>query len=278
MSIDYDIPIEAYHAAEHPSKSKLEEFAEFGPQHYHARFVAKTIPGKSSDAFTVGNGFECYLFQGPEEFAKHYAPQPVGMKLSTKAGMAWEAEQGLACRAIISAKDFAPFEDMRKAVMANPIARKLLSQGRPQATVRRELPAFGFTVQARPDWLSLEPCAPYTSGAYLVDLKTTTNLLQFNRDCCDYGYNRQFALGQWLLAREGIQAEAFALVIEKKLAPRCRVLRIPEIALADGWASIKADLERVAECYRTGNWSDEQTEIQDVEVPVWQMRKMEGAA
>ncbi len=91
----------------------------------------------------------------------------------------------------------------------------------------------------------------------------------------DLGYHRQFGMTQWGLAREGIQAEGFALVIEKKRAPRCRVLRIPEFALAAGWESVKTDLELLAEHYRTGNWVVEQSAIEDVQIPQWQQRQME---
>lgn len=277
MIID-GLSITEYHAAEFPSKSKLDELREFGTLHYAARYITKTIPGKDSSAFTVGNAFECYVFKPVtkfDEFDRKYAVKPEGMKFTNKDGQTWRDEHLTAGREILTAKEFECFPDMRKAILDNPIAKALLSQGRAQPTVRRELLGLGLTVQCRPDWLSLEKCEGYTEGAFNLNLKTSLSLDAFKRQVVDLGYHRGAALEQWCLAKEGIQAESLMLVVEKKLAPRCRVYRIPEVALQTGWQEIKEDLEQLADCYRRNDFSDNQAAISEVALPAWELRRME---
>ncbi len=107
-----------------------------------------------------------------------------------------------------------------------------------------------------------------------MNLKTCADLDLYTKHCVTLGYHRQSALEQWLLAKEDIITEHFQLVVEKKLAPRCRVLRIPEKILSAGWDLTKSDIEKIAARYRSGDWSDVQTEIEDVAVPAWADRQL----
>jgi hypothetical protein len=163
---------------------------------------------------------------------------------------------------------------MIHAVMANPFATQLLASGSPQMTVRHDLEALGVSAQARPDWFCRSFVTGITEGAYTVNLKTCADLDLYARHCVPLGYHRQAALEQFLLAKHGIITEHFQLVVEKKLAPRCRVFRIPETILAAGWELTKASVEQIASRYKSGIWSDVQSEIEDVKIPGWADRQL----
>ncbi len=273
-----NITIDAYHASSKLSTSKIRVFSEEGPEAFHRTFNLKTMPRPPKSNFDVGNGFECLLFEGPKAFMARYACKLPGMSFSTTEGKAWKKamqESGLTILSQDGIPDLmAVFDDMVFAIRSNPFATKLLAQGKPQVTVWRELGGLGVTAQARPDWFSRLPCAGVTEEAYTVNLKTCADLDLYTRHCVPMGYHRQSALEQWLLAKEDIITEHFQLVVEKKLAPRCRVLRIPEKILSAGWDLTKSDIEKIAARYRSGDWSDVQTEIEDVAVPAWADRQL----
>lgn len=268
------IPMSQYHASSALSNSKLSVFAEFGPEHFHRQFIARNLEDKDSRALLLGAAFDTLVFDGEAEFAKQYAIKPEGMNFSTKEGKEWRAAQELNLLDVVTHDEFEMFAEMHAAVLDHEIAAALLEKGEAQVSVRRELPDLGVEIQARPDWLSILPCDGLTEKAYIVDLKTTADLASFDRNCIGYGYHRQISLAQWLLAREGIVCEAFLLVVEKKVAPRVRVKRIPEEVLSLGWGSVKADVERIAKHVTSGEWRDRQSAIEDIIVPQWQMGKL----
>lgn len=161
--------------------------------------------------------------------------------------------------------------EMAVAFRANQHAVRLWDPCARQVTIRRELAGLGVTVQSRPDGLDIP-------GSTLVDIKTTRDMNGFGRDAIAFGYHLQLSLGQWLAAQDGHQLDAFLIVIEAKLAPRVKVLRMKELALAAGWNRCKSLIEKVAGHYKSGNWTETQDEIEDLELETWQERKLEGEA
>ena len=83
--------------------------------------------------------------------------------------------------------------------------------------------------------------------------------------------------GLWLLAKEGIQAEAYLIVVESKRAPRCKVFRMPEIALAAGWEKAKRLMDEIARRMKANDWTERQESIEEITLPGWQLNKLENA-
>ena len=268
MAILYEESMDTYHARDAISNSKINVWRQEGPDAYWRYFVAKNLQRPDSAAFRFGRIFDLRVFLTLDLFEQIYAVRPEGQDGRTKEGKAWAATVG--DREIINWEDWHLIEEMMEALGGSELATEHLVGGRSQVTIRSELPSLGVTVQARPDYLK---SAKGDRPAVLVDLKTTSDLESFRKNCVAYGYHRQLALGQWLLAKEGMQTDAVLVVVEKKLAPRVRVLRIPEHILAAGWESLKSDIEGIAARYKSGNWKDVQEEIEDVEIPAWAERQ-----
>jgi hypothetical protein len=269
--IIYNMPMDEYHADTAISNSKIKVFADHGPARFYRQFIARDLPGDDSPAFAFGRAFDDHVFD-PEGFSRKYARKPEGLSLATKEGKEWKsANEG---KEIISDADWQIMGDMLAAINANQFAVDLLSIGSPQVTIRREVPDLGIVVQSRPDWLSLSPFLGLTEGPYLVDLKTTSDLDAFDRNAIAFGYGRQLAMAQYLLAQEGYICDAFLLVVEKKRAGRCRVRRLPEVALAAGFAQFRRYGAEIGRRLAANDWTDRQMAIEECKLTSWQEKEL----
>lgn len=260
--ISSDITISDYHASNNISKSKLMTYAKHGPAHYYRQYIKRDLPQPDKPAFAIGRSFDDLMCSGKPS----WVVKPEDFDGRTTVGKQWVAAH--AGTDILTSEDDRMIYEMAAAFRANPHAVRLWDPCERQVTIYRELPALGVTAQSRPDGLDLP-------GKALVDIKTCRDLNQFSRDSLSFGYNLQLALGQWLAAQDGHQLDAFLIVVEAKLAPRCKVYRMKELALAAGWNKCKALIEKVAAHYKSGDWMETQAEIEDLELEAWQERKLE---
>lgn len=249
--------IENYHRNPALSKSKLLTYAKHGPAHYHRQYIAGTMPKYDKPSFAIGRAFDDLLCNGKPS----WIVKPEGIDMRTKAGKEWAAEHEGSD--ILSADDDRMIYEMRDAMNANPHSA-MWSMCETQVSIRRDLPS-GVALQSRPDGLDLV-------GHRLVDLKTCRDLNRFHRDCIDYGYHMQIAMGQWLLAQEGYHVDAYLIVVESKLAPRCKVFKIPELALSAGWSKCEKLTGEIASRYKSGDWTETQMEIEEIQLDSWTER------
>ena len=271
--IHYNMPMDDYHADTAISNSKIRVFACDGPQRFYRQFIAKDLPGEDSPAFAFGRAFDDLVFGTAAEFNAKYAVRPEGLDLRTADGKAWKtANEG---KASISDNDWQVMSDMQFAMRQNQFAVDLLSIGRPQVTIRRDVPDLGIVVQSRPDWFSEFPLLGVTQGTgYIVDLKTTSDLDSFDNSTTKYGYHRQVAMAQYLLAQEGHICDAFLLVVEKTRAGRCRVRRLPEVALAAGFAQFRRYGAEIGRRLAANDWTDRQVAIEECRLTSWQEKEL----
>ncbi len=274
--IYYSLPMDDYHADSAISNSKAKVFLDQGPAMFARRYIAKDLPGDDTPAMAFGRAFDDLLFLPRADFDARYAVKPEGMNFATKEGKEWKAANE--SKEIVSAGDWEVMQAMAAAIADNPIAQRLLAHGSAQVSIRAEMPDLGIVAQSRPDWLSLEACEGITDGPYILDLKTTADLTAFDRNAIAFGYHRQLAMGQALLAREGIIADAFLLVVEKTKAPRCRVRKMPEVALAAGWEVFRGAAMQIGKRLASGDWSDRQTEIETVQLAAWSEKQLQAEA
>ncbi len=257
--------IEEYHASANLSKSKLMTYAKHGPAHFKRQYIDKTMPQPDKPAFAIGRAFDDLMCLGYPT----WATKPAGFDGRTAAGKQWVADH--AGRDVLSVEDNGMLEEMRMAMMSNPNAAMMWPLCEKQVTLEQYLPAHGVTIQSRPDGFDIP-------GERLIDIKTCRDLNAFSRDCITYGYHCQIAMGQWIAAQHGHQLEAFLIVVEAKLAPRCKVLRIPEVALAAGWNRCKSLIDQISAHRKSGDWTEQQAEVETLALEAWQERKLEGEA
>lgn len=283
------ISIEAYHADESLSKSKLMDLEKYGPAHFYAAHIAKTLIRDTTPALRFGKLFDDLTDNADAARARWAPPLPddapnrpssrqrTAKKPSPETVTAiawWDAwEREHAGKVSVGNDERLILQAMLDTMQANPFARTLWEPCERQVTIRRHLDDLGVSLQSRPDGLNL-----LNSQPYLADIKTCHDLNRFPSDCITYGYHLQLAIGQWLLAKEGIEADALLIVVESKIAGRCKVYRLPEVALSAGWARCKALVQEIADRRASGDWQDRQEAVETLQLANWQECKLEEIA
>ena len=146
----------------------------------------------TSKSMDFGTAFHCALLE-PERFEKTYAIAPEGLKLSTKAGIAWKAEHAEHGR-------LNWIDGQRIKLMVARCPREILDlvrSGRSEVTSR--IDALGVPWQCRPDVLSVE---------WKVDVKTIQSLESITTHIWRYRYDVQESFYDWVLGHEGIERKS----------------------------------------------------------------------
>lgn len=186
---------------------------------------------------------------------------------SWRAKAAQEARDAAraAGRAPILAKDHAAAMAMRDAVLANPLAAAILSEGRPEVSMWAEDPETGVLMRGRIDWLR--------DNAF-VDLKSVggdVNPRGFERTVWDLHYHFQASFYQRILALNGIDLPPLWIAASKNAPHEVYVYQPDQDLLDRARDDVDLALRQYATCLETDTWpglTDDQ-EIHQISVPRW---------
>jgi hypothetical protein len=264
-----NMPIEDYHgsAPEWLSKTSLRHYREHGPARWHAFHVSKTLTPPKPGGVEMGLALDTWLTEGTTHLYERFVFKPEGMKLSTKDGIAWKAQQE--GKTILSAEDELILADCYSAVHACCLWPEI-EQAEPQVSLRRYSPGLGFGIQSRPDWLRIDG-----DKAWIYDLKKTRDLSRFGAQAIDLGYHMQAAIAVWVLAGMGIEVQSATLIaVEEELRARCMCYEIPQAALIDGHMDLQEIAKEIAARMKSGDWTHKQEQPEPLPIPAWQQRRI----
>lgn len=188
----------------------------------------------------------------------------------------WRAEnEGFT---VLSPDELAQLHGMRDAIRAHPAAAVLLNgEGVAEASVYWTDEATGELCRCRPD--------RWRKDGILVDLKSTLDASPegFAKSLANYRYHVQ---APWYLAGaraayearqlpDGWQApRAFAFIAVEKSAPYAVGVYMLDAATMElGAAQMRANLDTLAECRRTGEWPGYGDKIANLSLPDWYLRQ-----
>jgi len=261
------LPIEVYHSSAPAwlSKTSIRDYLEHGPSWFRQAYIDKTLARQTPGGAEQGQALDCYLTEGEEVFVKRYVVKPPELSLATKEGKAWkEAHAG---RKVISHEDSEILADAVAAVVTHPQWAGIQC-ARAQTTIRRYSQGLGLGLQSRPDWLDV-------NRGILYDLKKTRDLSRFGAQAIDLGYHIQAAIAGWCLAGESIPLEhAYLVAVEWERGARCRVYEIPQEALAHAEQTMRQAAAEIADRIKRDYWTDNQSQIEQLPIPEYLMRKM----
>jgi hypothetical protein len=254
LNIDLDVleieSAEEYHAqAKHYLSSH--QLLDFMKCPWLQRKKALGLIGDAdSSSFLMGRAAHVRVLEGREIYKLAFAiggptnPQtgkPYGA--NTQAFRAWAEEQS---RPVLSLEQAELVEQMASGVGMNSEAVDLLLYGRSEGVVRADY--CGTPCQARIDWLH-----PHRG---IVDLKTCDDITLFEADAKRYGYHRQVAFYQSVLAQvlDGLMVPVHLIAVEKKEPFRCGVWRVTDDALAIARQENEAAIRKFLMCRRQVHW------------------------
>ena len=193
----------------------------------------------------------------------------------SKRGKAW-SEPADAARAEgkvpLLRKDAEAVDRMAEAVLAHPVARKVLTGGDSELSAFWHDPEYNVTRRARFDHLN---------GVIAGDLKTTVSAdpKRLPKTVVDYGYDVQYAQYADVAAGLGVELAAMAFVFVEKEPPHLVVVAELDAAFyARGRDLCRVALERFRDCRESGIWPGYVDEFTTLNPPRWATNPMETYA
>ncbi|WP_323986247.1 PD-(D/E)XK nuclease-like domain-containing protein [Microbacterium plantarum] len=191
--------------------------------------------------------------------------------ISTKAAKAFELdarENGLIPVKRVTAR---VVDLMAESVLSNPIAAKLLTDGRPEVSMFETDPDTGVPMRGRIDWL----------GKRIIDLKTTAGDASENEFAIHafrYGYDIQNAWYEHLHHLITGETLPYLFIVVETTAPYLTAVhRLGEDELLMARRRAREARERYARCTETGEWPGYNTRtgqpIGILRAPVWNVNQ-----
>ncbi len=259
-------PAAVYHASrkDHLSSHVLADFRRC-PKLYRRKQLG-LVPERDSAAYALGRAAHVLILEGRERFEAEFAVggpinpktgQPFGTQ--TKAFAEWASSVG---KPVLSDLDAALLEQMRAGVHDHVFARELLRSGVAEGVVRAEY--GGVPCQARIDWINP------VDGRGIVDLKTCSDLDEFERDLHRYGYVHQMAFYRELVVEAcGVELEVHLVAIEKREPYRCGVWQLSRRLLDRAADENVAAIDELKRCREHDIWKTrfESLRLIDIDSP-----------
>lgn len=261
--IYYDISNEDYHGGPGISKSQLDDIA-ISPAIYQWRKHAPVDEEKTS-ALDLGTALHCLLLE-PDEFSKRFEVGPE-VNRRTTAGKEKEKEFMERCKAEgitpITHGDNRKLTLMRESAMAHPIARWMLeAQGNAEASIYWNDRDTGVLSRCRPDKI-------ITDFNWCVDVKSTADIIKFQKDFYSYRYHVQDAFYSDGYESHFDETPTFAFLAVSTSIDCGRypvqVFIMDQQAKDAGRTEYKRNIHTFAECLSRNEWPG----IATLSLPYW---------
>lgn len=253
--IVFDMPNDDYRKSDGISHSNLKEMAR-SAAHYHYKL---THPVETTEAMLIGTLTHTAIFE-PDKLPGSYVVRPDGMDFRTKAGQAWRDAQ---TAPIISQGNHDAIAGICGSLRANPEVAAWLQDGRPEVSMWATHPHTGLLRKGRVDWM-------VNSAPIFLDAKTCENAADFERDGATRLYHQQAAYYMAIADANEIEVERFVfLACEKQPPYGVRLIEFDEEAIRLGEQVHEANLRKLAECLKSGEWPSYSPRAEVIRLPGW---------
>ena len=268
------------------SKSGLDLIGR-SPLHYYRRYLAEERDAApDSKALIMGSAVHAAILE-PAVFEAEFCRGLENCDRRTKEGK--EQYQNFlnasGGKQVLTPEDFADVLTIRDAVLAHPVAARLLSEGTPEGVLYFDYPASSFPLDEGESVEDFE-AAPakirfdflHSSGTVLVDIKTTEDASPeaFQRSVAKYNYHKQAALYTDAFAFSGLPVpDKFVFIAVEKSAPYAvGVYLLATEAVEVGRGEVAAGMKTYSIARKTGNWAGyTPTKIVPITLPAWAFSK-----
>lgn len=264
---------EAYHSDKSAiSSSGIKVLLKRTPAHFKHNWMMSDSVDEEKESLRFGSLCHLALLE-PAKFRSRYVISPDFGDMRSKTNRAlrddWLKDQGDSL--IVTDKDYQRITGIIESILAHPKAAKALEGGSPEISGYFRDPVTGMKCRIRPDIYHFDK-------RVLIDFKTTRDAgkASFSRDIAEYMYDVSLAF-----YHDGIRAITgeeplfdTLLAVEKEPPYAVSFLNVKPGTIERGRAWYQHGLSALKECLEKGMWPGHQrTEIEDIEVPGWAMRK-----
>lgn len=248
-----------YHSRSEISRSQIVTFLE-SRRLYEATFVTKTVAAKEeTNAMRIGTCSHLLALQ-PELFARTVVEIPADKLASdgSRKGNAWkdfEAQCDADGIIPLKAEELAPVKGMANALMARAGRFIRHKDAKFEYEIAWTDPETGLDLRAM-----LDIVIPLADRVIVLDVKTTNDVSphKFRHKIRDFGYWCQPPhYGAAVEAEFGVPCDFVFLAVESAPPYLCRQYELCPETRRDAGEKWRQALFDLAECYRTGDWSDE---------------------
>ncbi len=173
-------------------------------------------------------------------------------------------------------KEFDAVHAAAERVRAHQTAGAILSAGEPELSAWARDAETGVMLRARPDWVRwLDPAT-----ALVDDLKTSSEPGpdEFIWSVAKFGYHRQRAWIEYVLALLGIRVVEFRFIVVCNVAPyEVYVVDLPLRAAELGARDNRRAINTYAECVLTDTWPTHEAGVHHIDLPEKVYRQEEYA-
>ncbi|HEY1178255.1 MAG TPA: PD-(D/E)XK nuclease-like domain-containing protein [Phytomonospora sp.] len=257
VGIHDDIDEATYHADPALSASGAKTLL-----HSPARFAWERENGtKASGAMDLGTLVHTLVLRSHD---KRLVVCPFD-SMRTKAAQDWAAQMEAEHRIVVTHKQVRQAIAIAKAVHAHPLAGAILTDGRPEVTLRWDDPETGVPLRGRIDWLRAE---------HIVDLKTVgryggSELDTFGRQAASLDYPMSAAnYVAGVAALTGRTLPFITITVEVEEPYFIQVSQYDEQDLLIGHERMRAAVAEFKKRTESGVWADP-PEIDTVPLPAW---------
>ena len=247
---------------EHPAVS-MTRLKWFAKSPAHCKYYMENKP-EPTPAMIFGGMYHCWMLE-PTEFNKRYVVKLDLPLDGSEVGMiVREFEKEHEDKTLISQDDWDKCQAMEKALMANDLARSIISGG------EKEKPLFanlsGVDVKTKPDIQKPEVMT-------LVDLKTAhdANYKEFQRAIANLKYYLQGSLYlDTAKVATGVNYDSFVFVVQEHKPPHeVAVYVLDDESVEIGRAEYSELLVRYQACVDSDSWPGYIQKPQQIGLPGW---------
>jgi len=235
------------------------------PAHYKA---AQKRKWPCTPNMTLGSALHCISLEGPETFDRNYVRRPDDLKLTTKEGKAWAAEQKSSGRDVLTADQWESVHGMNASLASMEwFDPKRLDEYRDFSELSIYWEWCGMDCKARLDRLiELE------DKVLVLDLKTTDSVSEKKFIDKVIYLNYMFQAAYYSKAASvafGKPAEFIFVGVERE-APYTINLFTPTVEMMEeGTSQCEHALETLKECLITDYWPAPVPKMLTMDLPQW---------
>lgn len=270
--IHADVPMETYLSDCTPGPgvqaTNLRHLFDRCPAYAFARWAGNParVEEDGTEATAFGTAAHTFIVEGRDAFDARYAVKPAGLRLSTKAGIAWKEDH--AGMEHIDTDDLDALERMAAMINAHPVARLALRNGIAEQTAVVQDKETGLWLKCRPDYLT---------PRLAINLKTTVNngAEAFALQAWKLRYHVSAAMTLDILTALDHPA-LYAFLSVEKTPPYVPALRaLSDRFLVAGRLIYRRALRRFADCLASNRWPGYSDEVETIGVNAWQDREID---
>lgn len=250
---------EQYHAMSGISSSMIVDVLKSPYIYWYNHINPYKVEKESPEYFLIGTVTHSLVLE-PDLFDSQFAVAPKVDRRTTVGKKTWDSfTKESDGKTVVKIEHYEQAEQLKKAVMANPVAKEILSKSEPETSFFVDFETLGVTLKVRTDAIAFD----HDNKKILIsDLKTTTTIdpKKFTYEVKDlYLFRAAFYVYVVKQFYPDYEIGFGYIAVSKTLPPLCTVFEIPTERIESLMNDVARAINTIVECneeYGEEQWID----------------------